>query len=311
MTEPGSQAERRVSHLLPPAAQEALKSKLSPSDLSTLLLSVARARASRVAPAEIVRRWHSDRFVRPATTNPRALAPLEAELWRLLPDDFRGVELSPVTPLGTSTAVSPISQNRVLGTMRGTEVVSDSTTVLAVEAAIMRREQGRAGEVHLAASHRLLRAQMFGPGQGAHFKLFALVSSARDAGDARTETRLLTKHIRWWLDALSYLIPTTPPRVDLTFWPDGRVAHQVRDAVLKWVERESLEAFVFEDSERQYGRGYYEGIALRVSVTDGTVELGDGGMTNWTSLLMGDAKERCMVSCIATERLLQQITAAR
>jgi hypothetical protein len=32
-------------------------------------------------------------------------------------------------------------------------------------------------------------------------------------------------------------------------------------------------------------------------------ELGDGGLTTWTAQLMHDAKERCLVSCIATERL--------
>lgn len=40
---------------------------------------------------------------------------------------------------------------------------------------------GRTG-VCLAACHRQLRAQVFGPGVAAHFRLFALVSSARDSG---------------------------------------------------------------------------------------------------------------------------------
>jgi hypothetical protein len=35
------------------------------------------------------------------------------------------------------------------------------------------------------------------------------------------------------------------------------------------------------------------------------VELGDGGFTGWTAALMANAKERCLVSCIATERLTQ------
>jgi hypothetical protein len=33
------------------------------------------------------------------------------------------------------------------------------------------------------------------------------------------------------------------------------------------------------------------------------VELGDGGFTTWTQQLMGNAKERCLVTCVATERL--------
>jgi hypothetical protein len=35
------------------------------------------------------------------------------------------------------------------------------------------------------------------------------------------------------------------------------------------------------------------------------VELGDGGFTGWTAALMANAKERCLISCIATERLTQ------
>jgi hypothetical protein len=35
------------------------------------------------------------------------------------------------------------------------------------------------------------------------------------------------------------------------------------------------------------------------------VEIGDGGFTNWTAQLTADAKERCLISCVATERLTQ------
>jgi hypothetical protein len=45
--------------------------------------------------------------------------------------------------------------------------------------------------------------------------------------------------------------------------------------------------------------------ALRITARDGggEVELGDGGFTDWTAQLTGDAKERCLISCLATERL--------
>ena len=49
--------------------------------------------------------------------------------------------------------------------VRNTEVVSDSTNVLAVEAAARRRGQARNDRIDLAACHRQLRAQVFGPGQ--------------------------------------------------------------------------------------------------------------------------------------------------
>jgi hypothetical protein len=33
-------------------------------------------------------------------------------------------------------------------------------------------------------------------------------------------------------------------------------------------------------------------------------ERGDGGVVPWSASLLGDAKERCVVSCVATERLV-------
>jgi hypothetical protein len=133
----------------------------------------------------------------------------------MLPADFDGLALSPVTPLGTCAAVGAADRNRVLSTVRSSEIVSDPTNVLALEAAARRR--GGADAVHLAACHRALRNQQFdAPDAAAHFELFA----------------------------------------------DGDAAE---------------------------------------------IELGDGGFTGWTAALMADAKERCLISCISTERLTQLI----
>ena len=102
--------------------------------------------------------------MRPSACDPRPLAELEARLWRLLPHRFAGVELSPVAPLGTCSAVAPVDEHRVVSTVRGSEVLSDPTNALAVEAAVRRREQEVAGRVDLAACHRVLRAHGSAPG---------------------------------------------------------------------------------------------------------------------------------------------------
>ncbi len=309
MEGPGARAERRVFGELPVGARERLEAGLSPADLRTLFIAVTRARASRIAPSDVLHRWSSDRFVRPATVDPRHLSELEARLWRSLPADVTGLELSPVVPLGTCAAVASVSQNRVVATARGTEVVSDSTTALAVEAATMRQKQHRGEEVHLAAAHRQLRAQQFGAADAfAHFRLFGLVSSARDTGTARTESRLMVRQISYWVDVLRTLVPTARARIELTCWPDGHpAARRVHDSVLQWVADEELSSFVVDAPDRTQGRAYYDGMAIRITARDGSVDLGDGGLTSWTARLLGDAKERCFVSCISTERLLSVI----
>jgi len=69
----GAGAEGRVFRALPAGGREALEAGLTPTDLQTLLLAVARVRSERVRPADLMRRWQSARFVRPAVTDARAL----------------------------------------------------------------------------------------------------------------------------------------------------------------------------------------------------------------------------------------------
>jgi hypothetical protein len=305
VTADGAGAERRVWAALPEGTRELLETRLSSSDLSTLWLAVARARAETVKPADLVRRWRRDRFVQPAAIDPRRLAEVDAWLWQLLPGDVVGVELSPVAPLATCSAVAPVSQNRVVPTARLTEVVSDSTNALAVEAAVRRQAQAPGQEVHLAASCRQLRAQTFRAGAAAHFRLFALVSSARDTGSARTEARLLLRHLQHWRTVLEELVPNADATIRVTVLDHASVRDRFTDTVLPALDSPSVVAVV-EDAERVRGRGYYSGVSLRITAgPDGDDELGDGGLTTWTSDLMGNAKERCVVSCIATERLVK------
>lgn len=54
-------AEERVWAGLPAGTRDALAA-LPATDLQTLLLSVARERAGRIRPADLLRRWREDRF---------------------------------------------------------------------------------------------------------------------------------------------------------------------------------------------------------------------------------------------------------
>src|SRR5262245_59301222 len=123
---PGTNAwtRRRVWTALPSGAEQVLCDELSPTDLQSLLLDVASSRAATVTPARLMRRWRDDRFVRPAGSDPGRLAAVEAQLWASLPGRLTGVELSPLTPLGTCSAMTGASQERIVTTMRGSEVVS-------------------------------------------------------------------------------------------------------------------------------------------------------------------------------------------
>lgn len=231
MPDSQDRAGERVWRAMPAGSQEALEFGLPPTDLQTLLIGIAKTRADRTTPADVMRRWQQDRFVQPAVSDPRRVAAVEARLWQLLPAEFTGVDLSPVTPLGTSSAVTPVSQNRVVATVRNTEVVSDSTNALAVEAATRRHGQPGGRRIDLACCHRQLRAQVFGPGAVAHFRLFALVSSARDSGSGRTEADMLTRHLAYWLTVLQALVPHRQPQIELSVFDDAVLAERLTDTV--------------------------------------------------------------------------------
>jgi hypothetical protein len=291
-------AAERVWAALPDGARSVLAAGLSPTDLQTLLLDLVRTRAEGVDPARLLRRWTEDRFVRPSPVDPRQLAGLVARAWELLPEEFLGVELSPVTPLATCAGVGPVDQNRIVSTVRSSEVVSDPTNVLALEAA--RRRRAEAGDVHLAAHHRVLRAQRFAPGLSAHFALLALVSSGRDRGAARTETDFLRRHLQAWRLVLEATLGPGQFLVDCSTYGDQDRAMQIR-------ERLEPEFPMLRVGVADLGGGaYYAGLRFTIMVRTpaGPSEIGDGGLTDWTARLRADAKERCLISCVATERWL-------
>ncbi len=154
---------------------EGLAGKLSPADLTTLLLEVARRRSSVVSPADLLSRYREDAFVEPAAPEGRAMVRLAHLLVDSLPEDVDVVGLSPVAPLGASSALAAVHQDKMVSTVRNTEVVSDPTNVLALEAAVrrsalLRGDPRSATQMRLAAVHRVLRGQRFGTaGYQQHF----------------------------------------------------------------------------------------------------------------------------------------------
>jgi len=187
-----------------------LTDELSGTDLTTLLLEVFRRRANRLTPAEVMRRYRTDRFVAPAPTGITALRRTEDILLSALPDGFEALVLAPVVPLAAHAAVATVDPRNVIATIRGSEVAADPTNALALEAA-QRRSRALAADprstapVRLAASQRVVRAQHFdaAPGWLTHFQLFAMVTAGRDTGNRTFEQQHLTEHLTFAARAVS------------------------------------------------------------------------------------------------------------
>jgi len=288
----------------------ALSDRLSPTDLQSLLLEVYRTKAARISPAELLARYEHDRFVRPSALGAEAMSAFDQLAWSLLPADYDALGLSPLCPLGTSSVVGTVDQNKVVSAVRTGEVVADSTNVLALECALRRRAllsdpATRRTPVCLATSQEQVRAQGLGEGHTAHFRLLALCAANRDAGSFAFESSTLVEHITY----LGALVGRVQPgwRLDVAVTDlAGRSEHLERQVLGPLTER-LPGATVRSYPDRPSGRGYYVDACYKLFARreDGvSLELGDGGCTTWTRQLLSNDKERLVIGGLGVERLL-------
>ncbi|HXM59076.1 MAG TPA: hypothetical protein VOB72_26990 [Candidatus Dormibacteraeota bacterium] len=298
-----------------------LADRLPPTDLQSLLLAAYRRRAAAVRPAALLEQYRRDRFMGPASVDPRAAAEFDLLALSLLPDGWEALELSPVAPLGAVSAIATVDQNNVLTTVRNSEVVADATNVLALEAAVRRRATLRGdtrsmARVRLAASQRVVRAQPFsGAGSHQHFRLLGLVTAGRDEGSYRFEVAALLEQVTYFLRLLREVaglgLVVTGVRAAVTDLEDGRRTPALETGVLAPLAERFPEAQVRLDPERTAGRGYYSSACFDVSAVDPAgieLHLVDGGFTTWTRQLVGSEKERLLIGGMGTERLLERFS---
>ena len=302
-----------------PGLAALLAERLAPTDLQSLLLEVYRARSRQRSPADVLADYQSNRFVRPSKASPICLLEWEQIAFAQLPPEFQSLELSPVCPLGTSSVLASLDQNWVVSTARNTEVVSDSTNVLALEAALQRREllnarPGSTKTVHLAASHRLLRGQRYEePTLVPHFSLFGLCSAGRDRGGLRFELEALGIHIRFYLGVMrAFLGAGTPLRLTVTPFSARARRAQLETGLLAPI-RAALGIPCEFDEDRTSGRKYYRDLAYHIyATTPNGLELNlcDGGSVDWTQKLLSDRKERLVIGGLGNERLCTEFSRA-
>lgn len=182
------------------------------TDLQTLLLGVFQARASAQKPTALLEKYaERNRFMGVSEISQRKLGEFEKMFFDSISQEFESVELSPIGPLGTNAALANVHQNKVLSTIKGSEVVSDPTTMLALEAAYrlqQARSQGKPNEqIHLATIKRLLRLQPFDPKLGymQHFRCVGAVSAGRDMDHGRSLMKTFQIHIKMYLDFIKTL----------------------------------------------------------------------------------------------------------
>jgi hypothetical protein len=269
------------------AARAALNDGLSPSELWSLLLGVMEHRAAQKGPAALLEQWRQDRFVKPCEIDQRTLNDLDAHLLAAA-SSFEAIELAPLAPLGACSGVALTSQNRVVATVRGTEVVSDPTNVLALECA--RRLRRAPNEpVNLATSHRCTRAQAVPdvPGFAAHFRLFSLASAGRERKDHAFATSALVEQIRAHWAGLDRL-----ERHGYSF-PGRKLTLKATPAKRHLAERVAAAIPGVPTAHAELSHGYYDGLRFMIDVAvpqSSSLPLVDGGSFDWLRKLGANDK---------------------
>jgi hypothetical protein len=286
-------------------AHEALSQGLQPSELNSLLLTVAARRATATTPARLLQQWGRDRFVAPAAVDQRLLRRIEIRLLEQAAA-FEAVELSPLAPLATCSAVALTSQNRVVTTMRGTEVVADPTNVLALIAA-QRLRVDAATAVKLATAHRCVRTQAVPPGKGfqAHFSLFCMAS----AGHERSGHGFVVDSMAEQIDVLvAALQELGTPRTALRLLASPERAHLAQRVASKVQVKWPALAVEYEGQPAPY---YDGGLRFMIDGLDTDRErypLADGGAFNWLRRLASNDKLAFVASGLGTQLLAARAT---
>jgi hypothetical protein len=273
---------------------------LSGSDFTSLMMAVVRRRAAQETPASLLRRYRSDRFVQPGGTW-QLLRAAEDRMAAHLPPGTELVTLPPLVPLGTHAVLGPMSQDKVVATVRATEVAADPTNALALEAAVRRRAGDIRSTVRLAAFQRAVRAPRPQPGFLPHFSLLGLVTAGRDDGGHRFEREAVAEQAQALAAGLA-AAGLGPAQLACT--PLSEAGEALAAALPAALAGGPLD--IITDRQRQSGRGYYRDLCFKLNVRAGPAwaEVGDGGFTDWTARLTASAKERLLISGVGIDRVV-------
>jgi hypothetical protein len=288
--EPGTQSHMSRSWTtagLDDAAFRALAETLPASELWSLLMEVFAQRAAQRTPSALVQQWERDGFTRPAPVDQRTLLELDIHLLAAAAR-YEAVELSPLAPLGVCSRMAPASQHKIVSALRGTEVVSDPTNVLALECARRLRQNPRA-VVRLATSHRCVRAQQVPnrPGFAQHFRIFCLATAGHEQKRHAMIVDGLVDHITTHLAALDrlerhgYEFPNR--RVRVLARPDRS---ELGDRIAATISAPSVTRDVLDHP-------YYDGLRFMINVateSSDDIPLIDGGAFDWMGKLTANAK---------------------
>ena len=284
-----------------------LAERLSGSELNSLLLEVFSERLKDTPPEVLLKQYQANRFVQPAETDMVRMLHLELRTLEFLQERaFQPIELSPVAQLGSCSIVGTVSQNKIISATRNTEILADATNSLALHIAGLKKSAGNKEEIlRFCTMHRHLRTQQLKEkGHTSHFKIGCMVTAGRDSGDYRFEATHLSEHLRTLDDLLRGMFGIKRVRIKLKrrdgYSNPERLLLVITESLKK--EQRTLDITIEEPASTN---NYYKGIQFKVNIElkGRELEIADGGFVDWTQKLLGNNKERLLISGFSVSRL--------
>ncbi|HEY1113508.1 MAG TPA: hypothetical protein VGE66_08095 [Chitinophagaceae bacterium] len=284
---------------------EQLHHLLSGSELNTLLLELFRRRAGDRNAPQVLQQFASNRFCAPSPIEQLHYLQHDTGLVaKATAHGFRSLQLSPLAPLGTCSAVGLVDQNNVVSALRGTEVVADATNVLALQVALDTQKSRSKEPVKYCTVHRHVRSQaLTEPWHTPHFSIFCAVTGGFDRGAYAFECAALRDHIDLYLSLL--LDSFDAPNLVLRFYLKGQVP-QFRGHL-----EEQLtglpDGMALHLEEQPEPNAYYHTVQFKFFIRHQGAEINliDGGFVPWTQDLLQNRKHRLLISGAGTDLMLK------
>lgn len=176
--------------------------------LNTLMLEIYQQKSEKINCRDVLEKYISNyEFFCPSKSDLRVINKYNQIFLDCLPEKYEALELSPIVPFGGNSSFTNLSQKNILTSIKNSEVCSDATTALTLEACKRRKKMYNNldfinEEVNLATIKKVLRMQRFDKEKGylQHFNQFAIVTAGRK--NTNFEYEKLKEHIELWLNVL-------------------------------------------------------------------------------------------------------------
>lgn len=284
---------------------EQLHGQLSGSELNTLLLELFRRRSGNLTAPQVLQQFGSNRFCAPSAIGQLHYLEYDTALVRAATArGFQALQLSPLAPLGTCSAVGLVDQNKVVSALRGTEVVADATNVLALQVARDTKHTASKEPVKYCTVHRHVRSQgLAEPWHTAHFGVFCAVTGGFDRGAYAFEGEALRNHIELYLAILQEQFDLSQVVLRLYIKEEAPVFRARLEEELATLPK----ALTLHLEQPAEATAYYQTLQFKFFVRYQSAEINliDGGFVPWTQDLLQNRKHRLLISGAGTDLLLK------